>query len=157
MNDQRRRIPIVVVLPPRSLLLDIAGPMEVLRVANVVQDQVAFDVTYAAPSPVTHSSIGLHLTGAVPLPAQLDDEAVVVVVGSASRVLGELPDATADACAEASIIDWLRAAIRPGHLLVSICEGALLAARAGLLDGYACTTHHACCARLAKAAPPWPA
>jgi transcriptional regulator GlxA family with amidase domain len=153
MNDQRRRIPIVVVLPPRSLLLDIAGPMEVLRVANVVQDQVAFDVTYAAPSPVTHSSIGLHLTGAVPLPAQLDDEAVVVVVGSASRVLGELPDATADACAEASIIDWLRAAIRPGHLLVSICEGALLAARAGLLDGYACTTHHACCARLAKAAP----
>jgi transcriptional regulator GlxA family with amidase domain len=43
--------------------------------------------------------------------------------------------------------------VRPGHRLVSICSGALLAARAGLLDGHACTTHHAACAELAALAP----
>jgi len=43
--------------------------------------------------------------------------------------------------------------MRPGHRLVCICSGALLAGRAGLLDGYRCTTHHACCAELAAVAP----
>ena len=43
--------------------------------------------------------------------------------------------------------------IQPGHKLISICSGALLAGRAGLLDGRVCTTHHSCCAELAKLAP----
>jgi transcriptional regulator GlxA family with amidase domain len=34
-----------------------------------------------------------------------------------------------------------------------VCDGALLAGRAGLLDGYNCTTHHASCAKLAAVAP----
>jgi len=37
--------------------------------------------------------------------------------------------------------------------LISICTGALLAARAGLLDGRACTTHHLSCRELASIAP----
>ena len=37
--------------------------------------------------------------------------------------------------------------------MVSICSGALLAGRAGLLDGYACTTHHSVCAELAALVP----
>ena len=36
---------------------------------------------------------------------------------------------------------------------MTICSGALLAARAGLLDGYACTTHYLSCAQLAALAP----
>ena len=39
-----RRIPVYVVLPPRTLLLDIAGPLEALRRANVVQERVRFEV-----------------------------------------------------------------------------------------------------------------
>jgi transcriptional regulator GlxA family with amidase domain len=54
---------------------------------------------------------------------------------------------------ERAIVDWLRASIRPGHMLMTICSGALLAARAGLLDGYSCTTHHAECGELAALAP----
>jgi transcriptional regulator GlxA family with amidase domain len=37
--------------------------------------------------------------------------------------------------------------------IISICSGALLAGRAGLLDGYSCTTHFRCCAELASVAP----
>lgn len=143
-----RRIPVLVVLPPCALLLDLAGPLEVLRIAGAAQDRVRFDVAYAAPAPTTQSSVGLVLSGAGPLPGTVEDGAVILVPGLASRAPA-LPDTQA----EAAIVAWLRAVVRPGHLLVTVCEGALLAARAGLLDGYACTTHHASCAKLAAAAP----
>jgi transcriptional regulator GlxA family with amidase domain len=153
MTGPQRHIPIVVVLAPRTVLLDVAGPVEVLRIANQVQDRVAFAVTYVAPTPVTHSSVGLQLAGAGPLPRQLPDGAVVLVCGAATLPFGPPQNAAADAAAEEAIVAWLREVIQPGHRLISICEGALLAARAGLLDGYTCTTHHACCARLAELAP----
>ena len=47
----RRRVPVVVVLPPRTLLLDVAGPIEVLRVANVVQDRVVSTSRMLRPPP----------------------------------------------------------------------------------------------------------
>jgi transcriptional regulator GlxA family with amidase domain len=53
----------------------------------------------------------------------------------------------------AATVKWLRAVVRPGHKLITICSGALIAAKAGLLDGYNCTTHHRCCEELAAAAP----
>jgi hypothetical protein len=37
---------VYVVVPPRTLLLDIAGPIEVLRWANQVQQSVRFEVSY---------------------------------------------------------------------------------------------------------------
>ena len=54
---------------------------------------------------------------------------------------------------ETAVVKWLRAVVRPGHKVVSICSGALFAGRAGLLDGYACTTHHSVCAELAALVP----
>jgi len=54
---------------------------------------------------------------------------------------------------ERVIVDWLKASVRPGHTVMTICSGALLAARAGILDGYSCTTHHAECGALAALAP----
>lgn len=153
MTESRRRIPILAVLPPRALLLDLAGPLEVLRVASKVQDRVAFDVSYAAPEAVTRCSVGLELGGASPLPATVEDGAVILVPGSSGSTFGAQPDLMGDARAEREIVAWLRAAVQPGHTLVTVCEGALLAGRAGLLDGYACTTHHESCAKLAAAAP----
>ena len=143
----------LVVLPPRALLLDLAGPLEALRVAGATQDRVGFDIAYAAPEATTRSSVGLDLSGARPLPGAVEDGAVVLLPGSSGYALGPPRDGEADRRAEAAIVAWLRRAVRPGHTLVTVCEGALLAARAGLLDGYACTTHHASCAKLAAAAP----
>jgi transcriptional regulator GlxA family with amidase domain len=147
-------IPVFVVVPPRVLLLDIAGPIEVLRKANLEQDVVRFMIAYVGPLPETSSSIGLGVTGIQPLPEHLPDHALVVMPGSTDISLGaDRPDREKDALQEAAIIDWLRQAIRPGVRLASICSGALLAARAGLLDGYDCTTHHACTADLSRLAP----
>ncbi|CAN5167934.1 helix-turn-helix domain-containing protein [soil metagenome] len=147
-------IPVFVVVPPRVLLLDIAGPIEVLRKANLEQHAVRFTVSYIGPSSETGSSIGLGVTGIQPLPQHLPDGALVIVPGGADLPLGTLrPDSKQDARQEAAIVDWLERAIRPGIRLASICAGALMAARAGLLDGYDCTTHHASTAELATLAP----
>ena len=46
MNTEPRNIEVWVVLPARVLLLDIAGPMEVLRRANAEQRALQFVVRY---------------------------------------------------------------------------------------------------------------
>lgn len=147
-------IPVVAVIPPRVLLLDVAGPVEVLRKANLEQDRVRFAVTYAAPSPRVLSSVGLELAGLKALPATVPDGALVVVPGNTAVTLGTPTASSADDSAgEEAIAAWLRAVVRPGVTLMTICSGALLAARAGLLSGHDCTTHHACTEALARLAP----
>ena len=153
-----RRIQIYVVVPPRLLLLDVAGPLEVVRWANHVQTAVRFDVHYVGPSTSLQTSIGLTLANISPLPHRLPRGAFVVLAGDVEKVMVSRdrtkPERSkADAVYEAAIVEWLRAAVRPGHKLISICSGALLAGRAGLLDGHACTTHHSCCEELALLAP----
>jgi len=149
-----RERPVFVVLPPRALLLDVAGPLEVLRRANVEQKQLRFVAHYVGASATVTSSIGLDLAGVAPLPAHLPDGAMVVISGSTTDLMaGPRRTGAEDAHAEAEIVAWLRTAIRPGIMLVTICSGALLAARAGLLDGHDCTTHHASSADLAALAP----
>ena len=148
-----RRIDVYVVLPPRTLLLDVAGPIEVLRRANLIQDMVRFHVRYVAPTRTLRTSIGLDVSGIEPLPRQIAKNAMVVIGGNADTLLDGSIAQPADAQHEAKIVDWLRTAIHPGHRLITICSGALLAARAGLLDGYACTTHFLSCEELATLAP----
>lgn len=148
-----RVIPVCVALPPRTLLLDVAGPLEVLRRANLIQDGLRFDVRYVAATRSVRTSIGLGVSGLQPLPRRLPAGAMVVVAGNVDQMIDATPRSARDGEHEARIVAWLRATIRPGHRLVTICSGALLAARAGLLDGYACTTHFMSCAELAARAP----
>jgi transcriptional regulator GlxA family with amidase domain len=149
-----RRISVIVVVPPRALLLDIAGPLEVLRRASLEQDAVRFDVSYVAASATLPTSIGLAIAGLVPLPEAIGDDAMIVVPGSADAVAfgNDVSDASV-ARDEAAIVAWLARCVGATHVLVSICSGALLAARAGLLDGRECTTHFSVCADLAALAP----
>lgn len=150
-----RRIPTFVVLPAHTLLLDVAGPLEVLRKANQFQDAVAFDVTYVSPLPQVTSSIGLTLSGMLPLPASVPPGALVIVSGETQEVMPTAnptePERHGDG--EEAIVAWLRRIGTADIQLVCICSGALLAARAGLLDGRACTTHFDDCTRLARLAP----
>jgi transcriptional regulator GlxA family with amidase domain len=149
-----RSVPVVAVLPPRTLLLDVAGPIEVLRKANLEQDAVRFEVSYVSPSPRVASSIGLELSGIAALPDRLAEDAIVVIAGSAQTLMnGDAGPAARDAADEAAIVDWLRRTIGARHRHVSICTGALLAGKAGLLDGLSCTTHHSCTAALRLCAP----
>jgi transcriptional regulator GlxA family with amidase domain len=153
-----RQVPVYVVLPPRVLLLDVAGPLEVLRRANQVQSDVRFEVHYVAPTAEVHSSIGISLAAVDPLPDDLPDAAWIVIAGDVDDVMPPPGRAApsrgkSDAAAERAIVQWLRKTVRSDARLICICSGALLAARAGLLDGRSCTTHHSCCTDLARIAP----
>jgi transcriptional regulator GlxA family with amidase domain len=149
-----REISIFAVVPPNVLLLDLAGPMEVLRKANLEQQAVRFVAAYVGPAPSVASSIGLSVVGVAPLPQRLPDGAFVLLSGSVSTPMAATTAAVGDVAAlEEEIVAWLKRVVRPSVVVASICSGALLAARAGLLDGKACTTHHASIAELRKLAP----
>jgi transcriptional regulator GlxA family with amidase domain len=146
-SDDLRRIPVFVVVPPRLLLLDIAGPLEVLRQANRVQNSLRFEVRYIGPTSSLQTSIGITLAAIEPLPRELPPQSWIVLAGDVEHIMlcGGAPGpgkSAADEAAERAIVTWLKATVRPGHKLISICTGALIAARAGLLDGYSCTTHY---------------
>jgi transcriptional regulator GlxA family with amidase domain len=155
---QMRKIQVHVVVPPRLLLLDIAGPIEAMRWANHVQQEVSFEVHYVGPSSSLQTSIGLTLAAIEPLPDELPKEALVVLAGDVDQIMissghASIGRSKADAANERAIVKWLQTVVRPSHKLISICSGALLAGRAGLLDGHACTTHYSCCSELALLAP----
>jgi transcriptional regulator GlxA family with amidase domain len=154
-NGRSRLIPVYVVLPQQTMLLDVAGPLEVVRAAQREQTTVRFEVRYVGPAAEVSTSIGLTVSGIEPLPQRLPDGAMVIVSGMVEYAMTSGAEAARrrSGAGDAEIVAWLRGAVRPGHKLVAICSGGLLAARAGLLDGRACTTHHACCEELAKLAP----
>ncbi|MBB4567649.1 GlxA family transcriptional regulator [Rhizobium leucaenae] len=144
-----RVIPVYVLLPPYTLLMDVAGPVEVLRRANIEQEDILFDYRFIAARPTQTTSIGLTVADLLPLPDRIPDGALVVVSGSVTPP----PDAGDIEKENELLATWLRLAIRPGVTLITICSGAVLAARAGLLEGYACTTHAACLEEVQQHAP----
>ncbi len=142
-----KRQAVYFILPPRTLLLDMAGPAEALTMANRYQSDVRFELHYAGPSAQIKSSIGLTLSGISTLPELPARNAMIVVSGA-----GSAPEDPDSQMARGAIVEWLRRIARPTHRLVFICSGALLAARAGLLDHRSCTTHHGDCNELRRLA-----
>src|SRR4029077_9296586 len=52
-----------------------------------------------------------------------------------------------------AIIDWIRQASEKAELVLSVCTGSLLLAKAGLLDRLESTTHHGAIDLLRQTAP----
>lgn len=130
---------------PQVLSLDVSGPAETLRLAG------QFSLYYISPVPQVTCSVGMTLSQLQPLPDRLEDGAILVVPG-VSDSLHFFANAPAEQARR-----WL-AALQPDLqqqriTLVCVCSGALLAAQAGLLDGYQCTTHHDVIERMRQQAP----
>lgn len=151
-------VPVLFVLMPYVLMLDLAGPAEALRLASQLEERDAagppprFALHYVSPAEHIPTSIDLPLAGLAPLPDTLPENAIVVIVGVTRRA-----DPTArrelDNAANVTAAWLARVAAPRGHRVLCVCSGALIAARAGLLDGRQCTTHHALCDELRAIAP----
>ncbi len=150
-------IPVHFVLLPNVLMLDLAGPAEVLRLASQLDvpetgAPLRFDLSYVGPLAEVRTSIGLVIGGICPLPETLSADAIVVIVGVSSNI-DNLDRQQFDSASEV-VVEWLKHVVMPGDNHVAcVCSGALIAARAGLLDGRQCTTHHALCDALRAIAP----
>jgi transcriptional regulator GlxA family with amidase domain len=145
--DRGAMIDALFVVTPHALVLDIAGPAEAFRLANLYRAEHGlpprFRLRFTGPSPSLPTSVGLALADLEPFPASLNEPTWVLLVGQPSAHVGL---ATAANLATAqwlnrTLCESLSRADTP-HRLVTICSGALLAARAGLLANRRCTTHH---------------
>ena len=134
------------VVLPQVYLLDLAGIADALRCANRLAGHEVFTMHYHGIETEAPTSLGLPLGGLTPLPGTLGDGALVVVAGVTP--ISAMQSAAATVAAR-----WLARHVTPRHRLACVCAGAFLAARAGLLDGRECTTHHEDCDALQRACP----
>lgn len=139
---------VVFVVFPDFMLLDLAGPLDVLRTATLLgADPPYRAVVASADGNPVRSESGL-LAGADAALTDLADsdetvDTVVVVGGLGVRA----------AARDASFLRSLRALSAKAERTASVCTGALALAAAGLLDGYRATTHWSSCDRLAQQHP----
>jgi transcriptional regulator GlxA family with amidase domain len=125
-------------------VLDFCGPFEVFSVANRSADPPAFEVLTVAegPGPVLTRG-GLSVNPHRRLADCPAPDLLLVPGGWGTRK--EMHNA--------AVIDWITRAAAGAELVLSVCTGALLLAKAGLLDGLAATTHHGALDLLRETAP----
>jgi transcriptional regulator GlxA family with amidase domain len=140
-------IDVLFVIVPHALLLDIAGPAEAFRLANLHHaargQPPRFRLRFTGPVSTVQSSVGLLLDRIEPFPARLTTPTWLVIVGQPSvDVVQITPEIVATAQWLSRTMQGLLSEPNAPHRLVTICSGTLLAARAGLVDNRRCTTHH---------------
>lgn len=126
---------IFFALLPQVVLLDVAGPSEAFRIANQ-KAPGNYRLHFVAARKRLRAAVGLSLAPLELLPRRLPAGSMVVVTGISGATLKvDTPEARA-------LIDWLRRVVTNDVLLLTVCAGSVFAARAGLLAGRQCTTHH---------------
>ena len=126
---------ICFLVVPRTSMINLAGPWEVLGHANDLLGREAYCLQAFGPSsPSIQTRYGLCLAGVKPLPSRFDSPPDTVVVAGGSPA-DPIP---AD---HAPLVPWLRLHRPQIKRVVSICTGAFVLAAAGILDGRRATTH----------------
>ncbi|WP_462152918.1 GlxA family transcriptional regulator [Pseudoalteromonas xiamenensis] len=135
---------IYFVISKAVLPLDLGGPLQVFLEAQRAGAPIALH--YVSPTSEQVLGGGLTLANLSPLPQTLLCHDVVVLPGSYGSF---------DYCLSEEgevVADWLKHSVRQ-QLVFTICSGAFMAAKAGLLANKKCTTHHELTERLKLAYP----
>lgn len=120
---------------PRTSLINVAGPWDVLGQANELLGREAYSLQAFGPrTPKVPTRFGLWLGGVRPLPSRIGRGPDLVVVAGGSPA-DPVPDD------HAPMVPWLRRHRERIGTTVSICTGAFTLAAAGFLDGRRATTH----------------
>ena len=134
---------VVIAVFPGVQTLDVVGPAEVFRAASLLRPP-GYEVTIAAQTkqPIETSTVSFvpdtrlaDCTGPI--------DTLVVAGGTGARKAED----------DQALVAWIAEAATRSRRVTSVCTGAFLLARAGLLDGRRATTHWASCGDLAKRYP----
>jgi transcriptional regulator GlxA family with amidase domain len=125
-------------------VLDFCGPFEVFTVASRFTEAPAFNVFTVAekPGPVLTRG-GLSVNPHYRLSDCPRPDLLLVPGGQGTR--REMHNAV--------LTDWIKARSQEAELVLSVCTGALLLAKAGLLDDLEAATHHGAIDLLRQVAP----
>ncbi len=127
--------------------LDLFGPAEVFTGAGRRLGAAAYEVVLASerggPIALT-SGASVSTRGLTSIRPRPED--TVLVAGGADRALDEVASSR-------FLIGWLARAARAVRRIGSVCDGAFIVARAGILDGRRAATHWSSCDRLARSYP----
>jgi transcriptional regulator GlxA family with amidase domain len=134
----------VIVAYPGVQALDVIGPAEVLRAATLLHPP-GYEVSVAAATeePIPSSTVALIPDGALSACSSGPIDTLIVAGGSGAR----------DAERDEALIAWVQEAAGRSRRVASVCTGAFVLARAGLLDGRRATTHWASCGDLERRYP----
>jgi transcriptional regulator GlxA family with amidase domain len=127
---------VLFAILPEVVLLDVAGAGEAFRIAER-EAPGSYQLRFVSAQSSVRAAVGLHLSKLEPLPAHVPDHSVVVMTGVTSRGL------SLDSAPATALVRWLKRTMENETVtLMCVCAGALLAAKAGLLERRECTTHH---------------
>lgn len=129
-------------------VLDFAGPFEVFAVAAVRRGQtdafIPFQVTtFSESGRMITARNGLKVIPDYSFDSTPKYDILVIPGGMGTR--REIDNVR--------VIDWIREQMEQVQLMTSVCTGAFLLAKAGLLDGKEATTHWASIERMIKTFP----
>ena len=124
--------------------MDFAGPFEVFSVARTYWDGPAPEIEIVGVQPDTISTIG----GMQVRPHRnyrdcQNTDLLVIPGGAGTRPLLD----------DTELIEWISTRSQQASWTLSVCTGALLLAKANLLDGLRATTHHSAIEELEALAP----
>jgi transcriptional regulator GlxA family with amidase domain len=124
-------------------VLDFCGPFEVFAVTGRREQLDLFHVHTVARSRPVLARGGLSVNPHHTLTNAPQADVLVIPGGFGTRREMNDPEVT----------DWIAKSARLAEVVLSVCTGALLLAKAGLLDGLSATTHHGALDLLEQVAP----
>lgn len=125
-------------------VLDFCGPFEVFSVTNETHSLKPFNVYTVAESDkpvIARNNFSVNPRYTIENCPKPD----ILIIPGGQGTRKEMNNSV--------LVHWAKEASNHAELMLSVCTGALILAKAGLLDGLTATTHHSAIDLLKKAAP----
>jgi len=133
-------------------VLDFAGPFEVFGVADRKADPKPFQVFTVAERGPVYARNGLSINPSYLLNDHPKPDLLIIPGGGGYQTDGT-PFGTRREVDNPAVVNWIRRQAAGAELVLSVCTGSLLLAKAGLLDGLSATTHYLALDSLAQLSP----